>query len=58
MKCGDCKHWIVYRPIGGFLPVMYEGLGDCYPDGVKGKTRTGIRDSGDDCNINRFEKRE
>ncbi len=57
MKCGDCKHWKAYQPIGGCLPVLFRGQGNCYPDGTKGKTRSATTVGEDECRIGRFEKK-
>ncbi len=42
MACENCQHWIAYRPIGGFLPSMYRGMGSCYPDGTKGHDHSAV----------------
>jgi hypothetical protein len=57
MRCENCIHWREYRPIGGFLPNFYRGLGSCYPDGVT-KEAGKITKYSDECTIGRFQTKE
>ncbi len=56
-KCENCKHWMEYKPLGGYLPAMYRGSGSCYPDGVK-NDKHGIYRYNNTCTIGRFEPKE
>ena len=58
MKCVDCKHWRMYRPIGGVLPAIFRGQGSCYPDGIKGKKSAAMTAGNEECRMGRFEEKE
>ncbi len=57
-RCGDCRHFIAYQPIGGWLPAIYRGHGSCYPDGTDKERGRCMQTADDDCTIDRFESQE
>lgn len=56
--CRNCKHYYPYKPIGGFLPSMYQGMGSCYPEGTKGKEKDCITSDHSGCKNGKFERKE